>query len=143
MALGIGALCILIMVKPMPYMAFLSIVFIWGLCAGVCITMSRSIVQKAAPPQQLARVLSIYQLGFMGGAPLGAASMGILTDAIGPQLVAVAPAIGLFGIIILLIVATPIWKLSQSDLEACNKHHQEDDPDIIDTKETKTEETVK
>ncbi|MEM8920941.1 MAG: MFS transporter, partial [Pseudomonadota bacterium] len=86
--------------------------FIWGLASGVSITMSRSIVQSAAPPDKLARVLSIYQLGFMGGAPLGAALMGVVVDQTGPQLVALVPAIGMIALIIFMVVATPIWTLS-------------------------------
>ena len=65
--------------------------FVWGLAAGISIMMSRTIVQAAAPPHLLARVLSIYQLGFMGGAPLGAALMGVVADAAGPQLVILVP----------------------------------------------------
>lgn len=118
----IGAACILVLVSKVPYPFFLGLVFIWGLCAGVSITMSRSIVQKAAPPDKLARILSIYQLGFMGGAPLGAAGMGLLTDLVGPRMVAVAPAIGLFALVFLMIAFTPLWRITAKDLE---KH---DDP---------------
>ena len=112
----IGAACILVLIYKIPYLYFLSLVFIWGLCAGVSITMSRSIVQKAAPKDKLARVLSIYQLGFMGGAPLGAAAMGLLTDLIGPQLVALAPAIGLFSLVFCMIAFTPLWRLRANQL---------------------------
>ncbi|MEM6626536.1 MAG: MFS transporter [Pseudomonadota bacterium] len=112
MAQFIGSMCILVLVEEVPYHTFLCLVFIWGLASGVSITMSRSIVQSAAPPDKLARVLSIYQLGFMGGAPLGAALMGVVVDQTGPQLVALVPAIGMIALIIFMVVATPIWTLS-------------------------------
>lgn len=111
LAQALGSLCIFILVKEVPYHVFLTLVFIWGLCAGVSITMSRSIVQKSAPADKLARVLSIYQLGFMGGAPLGAAAMGFITDQVGPQFVALVPSTGMFLLIAYMIVATPIWSL--------------------------------
>ena len=107
----LGSLVILIMIRDVPHEAFLAIVFCWGLAAGVSIAMSRSIVQNAAPRQQLARVLSIYQLGFMAGAPLGAALMGYLTDIFGPQKIAVVPAGGMAVLIAWMVFATPIWNL--------------------------------
>jgi MFS family permease len=106
-----GSAGILIMAGGVPYWAFLSLVFIWGLAAGVSIMMSRSIVQEAAPPHLLARVLSIYQLGFMGGAPVGAALLGVLADHAGPDLVILAPAIGMLAMIALMALFTPIWKM--------------------------------
>jgi hypothetical protein len=73
--------------------------------------MSRSIVQSAAPTHLLARVLSIYQLGFMGGAPIGAAVLGVVSDQIGPDLVILVPSIGMLVMITAMIVFTPIWNL--------------------------------
>ena len=112
----VGACCILVLIFKVHYLFFLVLVFIWGLCAGVSITMSRAIVQKAAPVNKLARVLSIYQLGFMGGAPLGAAAMGLLTDIVGPQKVALAPALGLFSLVLLMALFTPLWSMKTNEL---------------------------
>lgn len=107
----LGSLAILVMVRDVAHEAFLGVVFAWGLAAGVSIAMSRSIVQNAAPKDQLARVLSIYQLGFMAGAPVGAALMGWLTDLFGPQRIAVVPAFGMVGVIGCIIAFSPIWNL--------------------------------
>jgi predicted MFS family arabinose efflux permease len=110
----IGSAGILLLAGGAPYWAFLALVFIWGLAAGVSIMMSRSIVQEAAPPRLLARVLSIYQLGFMGGAPIGAALLGVLADHAGPQLVILAPAIGMLIMIAAMAVFTPLWRMRAS-----------------------------
>jgi MFS family permease len=107
----LGSLSILPMVNQIPHWGFLMIVFGWGLSAGVSIAMSRSIVQDAAPKDQIARVLSIYQLGFMAGAPLGAAMMGGLVDAFGPYRIALVPAIGMVSLIAWVMIRTPIWHL--------------------------------
>lgn len=109
----LGSLAILIMLAKPPHYVFLMIVFIWGLAGGVSIAMSRSIVQDAAPKDQLARVLSIYQLGFMAGAPFGAAFMGAATDFFPdePQRVAVIPATGMVVLIIWMVLRTPIWNM--------------------------------
>ncbi|MAK62813.1 MAG: MFS transporter [Ponticaulis sp.] len=95
---------------------FLAIVFIWGLAGGVSIAMSRSIVQAAAPKDQLARVLSIYQLGFMAGAPIGAFIMGIAVDVFGPHKIAVVPALGMGVIVLWMVFASPIWNLKAEEV---------------------------
>lgn len=107
----IGSAGILFLTTHTPYPLFIALVFVWGLAAGVSIMMSRSIVQAAAPPHMLARVLSIYQLGFMGGAPLGAALMGVVADRAGPQLVILVPSIGMLAMIVWMTFFTPIWRM--------------------------------
>ena len=94
---------------------FLAVVFIWGLAGGVSIAMSRSIVQGAAPKDQLARVLSIYQLGFMAGAPIGAFIMGIAVDVFGPHKIAIVPALGMGVIVLWMVFASPIWNLKADE----------------------------
>jgi MFS family permease len=117
----LGSLSILALVTTIPHWLFLSIVFLWGLAAGVSIAMSRAIVQDAAPKESIARVLSIYQLGFMAGAPIGAGIMGALIDLIGPQLVAIVPACGMFLLLAWMVVATPVWNMKGSAWRARNE----------------------
>ncbi|MEE8475121.1 MAG: MFS transporter [Myxococcota bacterium] len=56
----------------------------WGLGGAVFINCSRTLYQEAAPPTQRGRVLAVYQLGFMGAAPLGSISAGFVSGQIGP-----------------------------------------------------------
>lgn len=107
----LASMIILLMIFDIPHWGFLIIVFLWGLAAGISIATSRSIVQDAAPKNEIARVLSIYQLGFMAGAPLGAFIMGTLTDLIGPHSVAVVPALGMACVIAWVVLKTPIWNI--------------------------------
>jgi MFS family permease len=102
---------ILLMLWDVPHWMFLGIVFVWGLAAGISIAMSRSIVQDSAPKAKLARVLSIYQLGFMAGAPFGAFLMGALVDVFGPQKIAVVPAGGMMLLIAWMVFFTPVWNM--------------------------------
>lgn len=105
---------ILLMMANIPHWMFLAIVFTWGLAAGISIAMSRSIVQDSAPKEKLARVLSIYQLGFMAGAPFGAALMGALVDLFGPQKIAIVPAGGMIALIVWMVFFTPVWNMKGS-----------------------------
>jgi MFS family permease len=67
---------------PFPGMALAT--FVWGLAAAVFINCGRTLYQEAAPEGQRARVLSVYQLGFMGAMPLGALGAGFLGARVGP-----------------------------------------------------------
>ena len=67
-----------------------------------------------SPKEKLARVLSIYQLGFMAGAPFGAAIMGALVDLFGPQKIAIVPAGGMIALIIWMVFFTPVWNMKGS-----------------------------
>ncbi|MEO0982001.1 MAG: MFS transporter [Pseudomonadota bacterium] len=108
---GIGSAIITGFLFDIPHWFFLTVVFIGGLAAGVSITMSRAIVQDAAPKDQLARVLSFYQLGFMAGTPIGAAIMGGLTDAFGHKRVAIVAVTGMALVLGWIILRTPIWAM--------------------------------
>ena len=110
----LGCLSILFMLWDIPHAGFLAIVFAWGLASGISIAMSRAIVQDAAPKEKLARVLSIYQLGFMAGAPVGAFMMGALVDLFGPQRIAIVPAGGMTLLILWMVFFTPVWNMKGS-----------------------------
>jgi MFS family permease len=93
-----------------PFLWFVGIVVIWGLAAGVAISMSRTIVQGAANQQYLGRVLAVYSMGFMGGAPIGSAIVGFAASELGPTTAALIPATGLALAAIALAMLTPLWR---------------------------------
>jgi hypothetical protein len=94
-----------------PFWLFMVIVMGWGLAAGVAISMSRTIVQSITEPRYLGRVLAVYSMGFMGGAPIGAAMVGFAADEWGPRAAAFIPAAGLFVAATTLALTTPLWRL--------------------------------
>ncbi|MGE0596625.1 MAG: MFS transporter [Hyphomonadaceae bacterium] len=95
-----------------PFAAFIAIVVAWGLAAGVAISTSRTIVQGAAGAQFLGRVLAVYSMGFMGGAPIGSALVGYAAAMFGPRVAALAPAIGLGLAALALAGTTPLWRFA-------------------------------
>ena len=50
----------------------------WGLNMGVTSTLARTIVQESAPSEFRARVMSVYSLGLLGSAPIGAVVLGLI-----------------------------------------------------------------
>jgi MFS family permease len=67
-ALFLGAGVLAAMAWPSPFPAFVALCLVWGLGAGVVMTQARTLVQSAAPETHRARILSLFQLGLMGGA---------------------------------------------------------------------------
>ncbi len=111
LAQGFGALCMLVLTIRLSPGGFLGLCFVWGLAAGISITVSRAIVQSAAPKAHLARVLAVYQLGSMGGAPIGAGISGLAVQNWGIYAAPWLPAIGLMAIVLILALFTPIRSL--------------------------------
>lgn len=81
----IGGLVLAIGVLPLGYWAFVFMIFVWGLCGGVAMSMSRSVMQQLAPAGQRSRVMSFYSLAMMGAGPLGALWAGFLCEQIGSR----------------------------------------------------------
>lgn len=110
---AVGGLCLAAFALEQAFTSFMAVVVIWGLAAGVAISMSRTIVQGAAEPRYLGRVLSVYSMGFMGGAPLGSALVGFAATQVGPNLAALIPAVGLGVAIVALALFSPLWRFQQ------------------------------
>jgi len=99
-----------------PFWAFGAIVAVWGFAAGVAISTSRTITQGAAEPRYLGRVLAVYSMGFMGGAPIGSALVGFAAGEFGPRAAAFAPALGLALAALALAVFTPLWRYAPTQI---------------------------
>lgn len=106
----IGAAALFTFAFHKPFTWFALVVVGWGLAAGVAISTSRTIVQSAAGQRYLGRVLAVYSMGFMGGAPVGSALVGFAAGEWGARAAAFAPAIGLGLAAIALAVFTPLWR---------------------------------
>jgi MFS family permease len=106
----VGAAALFTFAFPKPFGAFAVIVAAWGFAAGVAISMSRTIVQSAAGQRYLGRVLAVYSMGFMGGAPIGSAIVGFAAGEMGPRTAALIPSTGLAVAAIALALVTPLWR---------------------------------
>jgi MFS family permease len=110
LALSGGAVVLAAMAAPGPLWIFALICLVWGIGAGVTLTQGRTIVQLEAPESHRARVLAIFQLGFAGGAPIGALGMGYLVALTGPRLAAIYPAAGMVVVLGFLIARSGLWR---------------------------------
>lgn len=109
-----GAAALFTFAVHKPFLAFMAITVLWGLAAGVAISMSRTIVQGAAGQRYLGRVLAVYSMGFMGGAPIGSAIVGFASSEFGHRTAALIPATGLALAALGLALLTPLWNYNSS-----------------------------
>ena len=81
----------------------------WGLNMGVTMTLARTIVQESAAAEFRARIMSVYSLGLIGSAPIGALILGSLIDSLG-ILNALIPAISIsIGLFVYGIIFTNVY----------------------------------
>jgi MFS family permease len=83
LALASGAIIEGVVGIGVPFGVLIGLILAWGLSGAVFINCSRTLYQEAAPADGRGSVLAVYQLGFMGGAPLGAMLSGFAIGALG------------------------------------------------------------
>jgi len=80
-----------------PIWGFYLCIFLWGLSAGVAMTMSRTIMQEQAPSSHQARIMAALTLMTTGGGPLGAFITGQAIDSAGVQGAVLMPILGVLA----------------------------------------------
>jgi len=109
LALASGAVALGAVSLGPPLPVVYALVFVFGVSGGVAMPAGRALVQEAAPASHRARVLSVYSLGFMGSAPLGAFAMGGLVDALGPLAAMLVPAGAMLCVVAAALLASDTW----------------------------------
>ncbi len=84
-SLMISALLLLGIGLGLPFSLLLPLMFVWGIGGGLVMTMSRSIMQEQAPPDQRARIMAFFSFSFMGSGLFGALLNGYLVEWLSPE----------------------------------------------------------
>lgn len=99
MAQGIGAIILLLASMQTNFYMFVFIMFLWGGCGGISMSVSRIIMQEEAPVDQRGRVMSFFSFSFMGAGPIGAMIWGTAVEYLGPSI-----ALGIASSCVFLVV---------------------------------------
>jgi MFS family permease len=94
-----------------PLWAVFALALCWGLSSGISMSQSRAIVQIAATDSHRARVLSVFQLGMMGGGPIGAFGAGFVIQALGPLDAVLIPSSCMVVLWLVIFFGTNLWKI--------------------------------
>jgi MFS family permease len=88
---------------------FFVLVFCWGLSAAVSMSMTRSIIQQAAPESHRARILSVFLLCMFGGSPVGSLIGGYLAKNYGPLDAMLISMVASLTMILAFTVFSSLW----------------------------------
>ncbi|MFN8948447.1 MAG: MFS transporter [Alphaproteobacteria bacterium] len=94
---------------------FTVLMFLWGLSSGASMSQSRGMIQTAAPPAFLGRVLSMQQFSMMAGAPVGALLFGAIAQTVGVLNAVLVIPVGVSLIWITFRLRTGLWHFRRED----------------------------
>ena len=96
-----GGLCLILASMVNQFEYFLGALALWGMCGAVAMSMSRTLIQQAAPEAYRSRVLAIFSLANMGGMPLGAVLLGALSVGMGGEFALWVAAASMAGVLLM------------------------------------------
>lgn len=108
-----GAVALIMWSLNLPYWGFLLGIFIWGMGGGICLAMSRTILQQSAPAEHRAKVMSVMYFGDEGSAPIGTMLTGYFIVLFGTLQAALIPAAGTIAVALILVILNRKWKRNQ------------------------------
>ena len=101
-----------------PFPVFAALMLWWGIISGISMSLTRGMVQMAAPHAYRARVLSVLQLTNVAGGPPGALLYGLLSQAIGIQNTLLVVPVAVATLWIGFRFFSPLWHFRREDAEA-------------------------
>ena len=96
-----GGLCLILASWVNQFEYFLGALALWGMCGAVAMSMSRTLIQQAAPEAYRSRVLAIFSLANMGGMPMGAVLLGALSVSMGGEFALWVAAACMAGVLLM------------------------------------------
>ncbi|MCY4012595.1 MAG: MFS transporter [Gammaproteobacteria bacterium] len=94
------------------FWAAIGCIYLWGACGGVAMSMSRTIMQEAAPDGQRGRVMAFFSFSFMGAGPLGALIAGYLVGWVGPPIALFISSATLMVVIVAVALTSSLWNMT-------------------------------
>jgi MFS family permease len=94
-----------------PVWVFYLCIFAWGMCGGVAMSMSRTIMQELAPATHRSRVMAAFSIATGGGSPLGSLLMGYAISALGVRWSVLVPIIGVTLTTASVMATHSLWRL--------------------------------
>lgn len=112
LAQGIGCFCLAGSGLGIGFEWMVVFIFAWGICGGVAMTMSRTVMQEQAPADQRARMMAFYSFSFMGSGPIGALFCGFLADAVGPENALIVSSVLMLTVVTVVSLISSLWGLN-------------------------------
>ena len=110
MAQGIGAIILALASLQTNFYWFVSIMFLWGACGGISMSVARIMMQEEAPIDQRGRVMSFFSFSFMGAGPIGAMIWGTAVEYLGPSTSLGIASLCVFVVVITLAISISVTR---------------------------------
>ena len=111
LAQGAGAVALCVSAFAPGYGWFVFVLFWWGSCGGIAMSMSRTIMQELAPEDQRGRVMGFYAFSFVGAGPLGALLSGYLVEHIGAREALICSSLLMAVVVLTMSLRSSLWRL--------------------------------
>ena len=111
-AQGFGALVLSLAAIQVSFITLMGILFVWGMCGGMAMTMARTIMQEQSDEHQRGRMMGFYAFSFMGSGPIGALLSGYLVGWFGPSTSLAIASLCMFVVVVLVGTQSNLWHLS-------------------------------
>ena len=104
-AQAVGAAVLALIGMGFEFPLTTALIYLWGMCGGLAMSMARTIMQEDAPPGQAGRVMSFFSFSLLGAGPIGALFCGYLVTWFGPEHALVAAA----AVMASVVTAFTVW----------------------------------
>lgn len=94
---------------------FTALMLAWGLTSGVAMSLTRGMIQIAAPHAYRARVMSVLQFAQMAGAPIGALLFGTVAQEFGILNTILLIPISVIIVWVIFRLRTDLWNFQRED----------------------------
>ena len=108
---GLGAIFLAATGSGFGFPFAVGCIYLWGMCGGVAMSMSRTIMQERSPPDQRGRIMSFFAFSFMGAGPVGAIVAGYEVRWLGAEAALVVASALMLGVIVAIGFASTLWRL--------------------------------
>jgi hypothetical protein len=105
-----ASVCIATLALDLPFAGTVAAVLGWGLSGALFINAGRTLFQSHASEAHRARVLSVYTLGVMGGAPIGSLGAGLIATPLGLHGALALDAALALTIALTVVATTSLWR---------------------------------
>ncbi len=100
---------LLLWIEPDWWLLVLTIIS-WGLNMGITSTVARTIVQESAAKEYRGRILSVFNLGLLGSAPIGALLLGWIIESFGTLDALIPSMVASLVLFVYGLYFTGIWR---------------------------------
>jgi MFS family permease len=116
MLLALNNIVVFILAFLIPDLwVFTALMMAWGLSSGVAMSVTRGMIQIAAPHEYRARVMSMQQFSQTAGGPIGAILFGVLAQNFGIQASMLVIPISVALVWVIFRFRTELWEFRRED----------------------------